>query len=232
MRTIIFFALLVCFATVMAAEKKSLRNVDVNALTAETQVLNGGGSEIDLAWWIPSEYWEASMRSSPDVQEFQITQVLDVLRPYSVVAVVQANISQFGAFSFFDEDAISGGMLIEFIDENGNHSTLSHKTKVAPDVVILLNQMVPILSAAMGNMGQNFYFFPLPDVDADGNRLVSPYKKGIVRITLNTRENEEPVVLDIELPLDSLHIPRLCPNGKHAHVSWNYCPWGGEKLKD
>ena len=201
-------------------------------LQLKHRYLKGGGSEIDLGWWIPVEFWEASMRNNQGAQEFQINQVLDVLSPYSVLAVVQADISQFGAFSFFDEDAISEGMLIEFIDENGNHRTLSHNAEVAPDVVILLNQMVPVLSAAMGNMGQNFYFFPLPDVDADGNRLISPYKKGVVRVTLNTRENEEPAILDIELPLDSLHIPRLCPNGKQAHVSWKYCPWGGGKLKN
>jgi hypothetical protein len=36
---------------------------------------------------------------------------------------------------------------------------------------------------------------------------------------------------ELELPLDSLFVPRLCPNGKPAHVSWDYCPWSGKKLK-
>jgi hypothetical protein len=34
----------------------------------------------------------------------------------------------------------------------------------------------------------------------------------------------------LETPLNSLFVPRTCPNGKPAHVSWKFCPWGGERL--
>jgi len=156
--------------------------------------------------------------------------VLDTLQPYSVIAIVQADISDFGAFTFYGEERIANGMLVEHIDEHGSRTVIPHDEGASPDVTILLNQMVPVLAAVMGNMGENFYFFPLPNFDAAENRLISPYEKGTIRVTLDTRENSAKSVIEIQLPLDALHIPRLCANGKPAHVSWTHCPWGGEKL--
>ncbi len=232
MKILVCVSLLFAAIAANAVERRALGDVDANALTTEGQVMGGGADNVDLAWWIPTEFWEISVRGNPAADEFQANQLIDTLRPYSVIAIVQADVSPFGAFSFFGEDAISNGMLIEYIDKDGKRTIIPHNKEATPDVVILLNQMVPILAAAMGNLGENFYFFPLPDFDADENRLISPYEKGTVRVTLDTRDNIEKTVLEIDLPLDSLHVPRLCPNGKPAHVSWRFCPWSGKKLNN
>lgn len=232
MKLFVGVSLLFAMVPAGAIERKALSDVDSNALTTEGQVMGGTSENLDLAWWIPTEFWEVSVRGNPAVQEFQARQIIDTLSPYSVIAIVQADVSPFGAFSFFGEDAISAGMRIEHIDEDGTRTLIPHDKEAAPDVVILLNQMVPVLAAAMGNLGENFYFFPLPDYDADDNRLMSPYEKGTIRVTLDTRENGKASVLEIELPLDSLHVPRLCPNGKPAHVTWSFCPWSGTRLKN
>ena len=34
----------------------------------------------------------------------------------------------------------------------------------------------------------------------------------------------------VELPINALFVPRLCSDGREAHVTWNYCPWTGERL--
>ncbi len=229
----IFSFLLVLFfsSSAIAAERLPINQIDVNAVTQEGQIIAGGNSQIDLAWWIPVEFWQASLAANPSVPEFQAKMVTDTLKPYSVLAIVQADISDFGAFTFYDEAAISDNMLIEYFDADGNKTAVSHTADVSPDVVIMLNQMVPVLAAAMGNMGQNFYFFPLPDEGENGERLMSPYEKGSIRVTLGARKDAEASVINVELPFDSLHIPRLCPNGKPAHISWNFCPWSGDEPK-
>jgi hypothetical protein len=212
-----------------AIDRKSITEVDLNALTVEGQVMTGGVSEIGLVWWIPPEFWEVSMRQESMVPEEQVTQFMSVLKSHSVLAVVQANVSPFGSFQFFEKDQIMKGLKVEIVRPNGDVEAISHTEPSDPDLRIMLDQMRPILAQAMGSMGQNFYFFPLPDVDDEGNRLVSPYDTGTLRVRL--MNNDVASIAELELPMDALFVPRLCPNGKPAHVSWNYCPWSGKKLK-
>ncbi|MDH5618858.1 MAG: hypothetical protein OEZ11_09465, partial [Gammaproteobacteria bacterium] len=129
---------------------------------------------------------------------------------------------------FFEKGQIMEGLKVEYVRANGDVETISHTLPSDPDLRIMLDQMRPILAQAMGSLGQNFYFFPLPDVDKKGNRMVSPYEKGVLRVQL--MNNDVPSSVELDLPLDSLFVPRLCPNGKPAHVSWNFCPWSGKKL--
>ncbi|MEM9404205.1 MAG: hypothetical protein AAGA44_17180 [Pseudomonadota bacterium] len=211
-----------------AVERKSILEVDTNALTTETQRVMADGDSLDLIWWILPEFWEATLRQDPGVPEAQADQTLDVLRGYSVVAVVQADISPFGAFRFFEKDTIMDGLTIESIDADGVASTISHREPVDPDLMLILSQMQPILAQALGNMGENMFFFPIPASDAEGNRRPSPYESAELRVTL-TRGDAD-VVMSLDAPLDSLFVPRICPNGKPAHVSWVYCPWSGAKL--
>jgi hypothetical protein len=101
--------------------------------------------------------------------------------------------------------------------------------EVPQKLVPLLKVLGPILSSAMGPMGQNMNFFVLDD-HKKGGRLISPYEPGMLRITLTDNKGVKLEPLLIEFPLDSLYVPRRCPNGKPAHVSWMVCPWDGSKL--
>ena len=229
MRLLLTLTLLSLAPFAHAIDRKEITEIDLNALTIEGQVMTGGASDLALVWWIPSEFWEVSMRQEAMVSDEQVEQVMGVLRNHSVLAVVQANVSPFGAFEFFEKDQIMEGLKVEIVRANGDVETISHTQPSDPDLRIMLDQMRPILAQAMGSLGQNFYFFPLPDVDEDGDRLVSPYETGVIRVGLVN--NDVPATAELSLPLDSLFVPRLCPNGKPAHVSWNFCPWSGKKLK-
>ena len=83
----------------------------------------------------------------------------------------------------------------------------------------------------MGNLGSNMHFFVLNDELESSPRLIDPYLKGHISIQLERRDE---VQLDarIEMPLNSLFIPRKCPNGMDAHVSWKFCPWTGKPLEE
>ena len=186
---------------------------------------------MDLMWWIPPEYWEIVFRSEAGMPAEQVDQFLGLLRNYSIIAVIQADISMFGAFTFYDKESFVENMVVEYIDADGNALEISHTEVTDPDVRLLLDQLRPVLAAAMGNMGENFYFFPLKDRADDGSRLVSPYEKGLLRTSLTPRKDGEASVLQLELPLDALFVPRVCPNGKPAHVTWSHCPWSGKKLR-
>ena len=61
--------------------------------------------------------------------------------------------------------------------------------------------------------------------------MVDPYLQGLISVQIAKR-NGDLMTADIEMPLNSLFVPRKCPNGKDAHISWKYCPWSGKLLVD
>lgn len=228
MRILLLTSALLMTVSADAIERKSIDQVDVNALTAETQAMAGGADHMDMVWWIPLEFWEATLRQGGGVPEAQIEQMLAILENHTVLGVVQADISPFGAFTYFDKEKVMDGLVVEVLDTDGNLQSVSHTEPADPDMRLMLDQMRPVLAQAMGNLGENFYFFPLPNANADGDRYLSPYDEGKLRVTVG--RGEQSSVVEIEFPADSLFVPRMCSNGKPAHVSWTHCPWGGKKL--
>ena len=219
-------ALSLC-ANASAFEKKQPKDVDISAMTNETQRTSYAGG-VHLAWWIPPEYWEASLSRDANVTDAARKQVLDTLRGYSMLAVVQAEVGALGNFTFYERDAVIKGLKLELSDGK-DWASLVPLAEVPQKLAPLLKVLGPILSSAMGPMGQNMNFFVLDD-QKKGGRLISPYEPGMLRITLSDNKGVKLEPLLIEFPLDSLYVPRRCPNGKPAHVSWMVCPWDGSKL--
>ena len=227
---LVFIATLLLAPPAEAADPKPIEDVDMNGVIDDGQVSVASNAALDMAWWIPTEYWASVLGHSPMLGADQVDHIVSIFSPYSILAVVQADISPLGAMSFLDEDIVGEGMSIRYIDASGTAMPVAPVESVDPDLALMLNQMTPTLAASMGELGRNFHFFVLPDAADTTGRLISPYAAGAIVVTLAAREGAEPTTLTVELPFDSLHEPRLCPNGKPAHVTWNYCPWGGEPL--
>lgn len=222
--------LLTCALASQAIERKPIDQVLTDKLTSESQAMKTGADSLDLAWWLVPEFWESTFRQNPGIPEDQVNELLGAVRNHTVLAIVQADISPMGSFTFYEQDRIMNGLKIEAVRANGDVQVVSHSEPANADLRLLLDMMRPILAQAMGNMGENMYFLPLPMFDNEGVQILSPYETGRLRVSL-PRDMED-TVLEIELPFDSLFVPRTCPSGKQAHVSWVYCPWSGEKLSD
>ena len=210
-----------------AFEKKQMKDVDVAALTNETQRMSYTDG-MHIAWWIPTEYWDASMSRDANVKDAARKKVIDILSRYSMVAVVQAEVGPLGNFKYYDRDSITKGMKIELSDGK-TWTVISPLSDVPDELAPLLKVLGPILSSAMGALGQNLNFYVLDDKAKDGRRI-SPYEPGSLRITLTGKSGATLEPFLIEFPLDALYVPRRCPNGKPAHISWVVCPWDGSKL--
>jgi hypothetical protein len=149
----------------------------------------------------------------------------------SLLAVVQADISSVGAFKFYSKEEIEENMTLSYSGADGKRQKLTPVQSIDPDLEIVLGVFKPVLGAAMGNLGNNMHFYVLNDRAKSSPRLLDPYRKGQIDIRLARRDN---VLMDasIEMPINALFVPRKCPNGKDAHVSWVYCPWTGKKLEE
>jgi len=217
----------------MAAEKKSLEDVDPDSFIADTQVIppGAGDNHVALAWWIPNEFWESMLSRDATTSEADKKAMLDAMSGISLLAIVQGDITTFGAFNFYSKEEIKEKMSISFTDASNKRQRMSPMQTLDPDLEVILGVFKPILGAAMGNLGNNMHFYVLNDKTKSSPRLLDPYRKGHISIQLSKRD-EVLMSADIEMPLNSLFVPRKCPNGKDAHISWNYCPWTGKRLEE
>jgi hypothetical protein len=212
-----------------ALEHKDIKDVEISDLTRETQkTIHADG--VHLVWWIPPEYWAASIKGDASIATEQRKALMDILEKYSMLAVVQAEVTPFGAFSFYERDMITKGLKIEIVNGK-DRKTVTPLEKVPEDLELLLKVLSPILEAALGNMGKNLNFFVLAD-RVKGDRLLSPYGHDTLSVSLTSKQGTVLGPAAFEFPLDALYVPRQCPNGKPAHVSWVVCPWDGSKLPE
>ena len=214
-----------------AIEKKPISQVSVGNLITDSQVSAPCGNDyINIIWWIPYEYWKVSFAQDKTMSESDRKNFLNLLKPYSLLAICQAEISAFGGFSFYEKAEVEKKLTVNYKDDRGHQQNFIPLKNIEPDLQILLEAIKPILSGAMGNMGKNMLFFVLKDLEGSGVRKVDPYNWGTLVFRLG-RRNGDYLNAVLEFPLNSLYVPRLCPNGKQAHVTWKYCPWTGKKLE-
>lgn len=219
-------------AASMAAEIRPLATVDVDTLTGDTQVVAKGAGDrhIAIAWWMPRELWGSILARDANASESDRQALLAAMDGVSVLAVVQADVSALGAFNYYSKDDIETTMTLSFTDAEGREHRLPILQKVNPDLEIVLGIMRPVLAGAMGNMGQNMHFYVIDERTRGTSRLLDPYRQGQLDVRLSRKDGH---LMDavVEMPVNALFVPRMCPNGKEAHISWKYCPWDGSRLE-
>jgi hypothetical protein len=220
-------ALCLLASNLNAAEKRAPADVDSGILTQELQ-RTSNDSGIVVAWWMPAEFWAVALGNEKSLSAVQIEEVMKILRQYTFIAVVDGEVGG-AAIDFQDRDSVAKSLAVEVVDGAGKTRKVVPIDPVPEDVKPLLSVLVPAMGAAMGNLGRNLHFFVFKDV-VDDARVFSPFDPGAVVVKLSGRARRQDISLSIERPVDSLLVPRLCANGKPAHVSWNFCPWDGKKL--
>lgn len=208
-------------------ERLPLAEVEVEQFSQDTQRILSDQDSYTQAWWVPVEFWVAAFaRSHPQLAE----QAMTLLKPYTMVAVIQADVTPLGGFVFYEKADIAQRLTVQFENE-GVWTTLISKEVTDPTLHTLLSLLSPVLASTMGNLGANMHFFVFSDQREKGEaRITDPYAEGRVRIKLADTRTQATRLLDIALPVNALFKPRFCPNGEPAHISWQYCPWDGSRL--
>jgi hypothetical protein len=222
--------LLLLASPAFAVDRKPIAEVNLVTMAkdAQTNPVGAGDDHFAFAWWVPKEYWQAVMAHNANTPDEAKKQVLEALDNVSLLAVVQADVS-IGDFDFYSKEEVDNNLRITYLSEQGKRK-LKIKEDIDPGLRDLLQVLKPVLAGAMGNMGQSVHFYVIEDQTARG-RIIDPYSEGTIEVQLASRDGKA-LEGNIELPINSLFIPRKCPNGKEAHISWKYCPWTGEKLEE
>lgn len=215
-----------------ASERVPLEDVQLNKFVEDTQrqMPATGQRHVALVWWVPFEYWKSVVERDLAISNAQKETIFLSLRNISLIAAVQADLSTSGESKFYSKKEIKKNLEVSFSNANYKDKVMTPIVKMDPNLNKLLNQIAPLLGAAMGNLGDNFHFFVFDDV-LNGERVIDPYEEGLLSVGLKS-SSDFSMSTNIEMPLNSLYFPRICPNGKEAHVSWKYCPWSGDEPED
>lgn len=215
-------------APVSAARLKDPSQVESAQLTRDLQKMVNASRQLSLVWWIPQEFWQVSLAKDKTLNEAGRDQMLNVMASVDVVAVVQTDVSAMGSFDFYPRAEVEAGLQLTHVAPDGRRTRLK-TIEPKGDVQLLLAQLKPVLQGAMGNLGANMHFFTYPR--GKGARVLDPTVKGQLEFAMKVRSGSTQQV-QIETPINALFEPRLCPDGREAHVSWNFCPWDGSRLPD
>jgi hypothetical protein len=218
-------------APLSALEKLPIAEVSSATLTTETQLqMDSGDDHMSVLWWIPQEFWMSVFARDTATPEEGKKIMLDTLKNYSLIGVVQADIDADGGFAFYDKNQVNQGFTVSFQKDSGEQLKLTPLAQVDPNVQEMLDAMTPILTASMGNLGSNFHFYVYPN-QSGSTTVVDAYGEGQLSFQLKDLRGQK-MDASLALPLDALYKSRLCPNGKKAHVSWKFCPWTGKALSE
>jgi hypothetical protein len=201
------------------------RDADLDAVVRETQKVSTQDDEIIIVWWIPQEFWELTLKSEPTSTEERSQQALDILRPYTIVLVVDGKFGPFGGVTYKSETEIQDSLRLR--DNEGGVYLPLPPEKVNPDAKNFLSMMRPIFANMLGPMGENMHFFLFPAQKKNGQPICDALKKGALSLELGERK------FRWRLPLGSLLPPKICPHCQEkCSGAWNYCPWCGNKLPE
>lgn len=238
MKQIISSLLLVGLAAsaLFSAERKSLKDVDLTALSQDIQTIHQGPLEdgtnfVAIALWLPQEYWQTVMDKNAALPAANKAKLLETMKGVTMLALVQGDVTPLGRFDFYQRDEIEKKLEISVIATDGKRRDLKPMKEISGELQGVLAVFKPVMAAAMGNMGRSMEIFVLDNTNEDGSKILDSYEPGQIDIRMVRRDGST-MDSTIELPLNALYVPRKCPNGKDAHISWKFCPWTGVPLED
>jgi hypothetical protein len=224
----------------VAVERKAFAAVSAPSVLRETQRQENNDRNVMLVWWIPYEFWQVSTANAGESQRNGIAQLEPILTPYTILMVVDGRVLPLGSMNFANREQLEANLRVEVLAANGTATPMVYVPE-PPQVQAVLGAIRPMLAGNLGELGKNMQLFVYNNQGADSKLMLSPYGTGGLRVTLTpftppAPDGAKPLApmparFDFETPLDSLHVARLCANGKPAHISWKYCPWDGKKLK-
>jgi hypothetical protein len=199
------------------------KDLDLQALTQETQRLSQKPDQMTLVWWIPEEFWAASFAQTPSMTGSQAEEFLKVIRPYTMVVVVDGAIGSFGGVTYKSENSIRANARI--LDSQGKSYAPRTEEEVDADTKNMLQMIKPVFVNMLGPMGQNMHFLLFPGNGDNGIRIADAKGKGQFKVKLGEKE------FKWRLPLDALLPMQVCGTCKQeCKGSWFFCPWCGAKL--
>lgn len=196
----------------------------LDLLTTETQFLDTGSDKMFMLWWIPNTFWELSLSMDGSMGEDEIGEFMETLNPYIIVAVLDGNVTNFGAVKYKEYEEIQNSIFL--LADDKKIAALNRETdNIDPSVTMLLEIFKPILTNMLGPMGSNMNFYLFP-AEAAGKQIVNEREEDHFTILYDDKKHEWELPFEAMLPLKGCSI---CD--KQLSGRYNFCPYDGTKLE-
>lgn len=204
------------------SQKKDFKNVSIDKLVSETQYSSDSTDDIDLIWWMPSEYWNVVFAQDNTVSKQESDAIVDLLKKYVTLIVVKGKVGLFGGVTYDSKDTIQSSLKVKL---NKDELKLEDEKNYNPDLKNFLSMIKPMMENMLGPMGENMQVFLFKDSDFKKVLPVDPFSSDKLNFSLGDFEKE------VELPLGSLLKEKVCKECSKIHSGkWSYCPYDGTEL--
>ncbi len=174
-----------------------------------------------MVWWIPQEFWEASMAANPSVTPTSRAQVLAALGDFQIVALFRGKTGIGGLTEVPSKEEMIAHSRFEL---NGTVIAPLDPEKIGTGAQTLLAMFKPVLSGALGQLGKGMQLIVYPGKQG-GERLIDPKKQGSVQYTLFDE------TFHWRMPLGSLLPKKVDPKTKEEFPgNFEFNPYTGGKL--
>lgn len=212
----------VCAALAAAlATTCTARGANLQQLVQETQRVSVENGQITMVWWIPQQFWDASLSASGVMSPTGKAQVLQALQDYMIFGLVHA---KSGIGGITDASSKEDLLLNTTLEIGGQTVQPLAPESLSPAAAAILGGFKPGLERTMGQFGASMQILIYPALRA-GKPLIDPSAAGTFRFTLYGQ------TFTWHLPLASLLPPKF-DRGTHEQFPGNYDfnPYTGAKL--
>lgn len=142
--------------------------------------------ELSVAWWLPGECWRAALEKEGFLTPEELDFFLKVLKPYTIVAVVDGAIDGKGNIDCVSEAELR--KTIKLYDAEGNVHRPVNNSEVNPELIVRLSMIKPLLNITKGKWRDNYSFFIFKDVKSKGQRFFDPFDSGDIVMKIKRKE--------------------------------------------
>jgi hypothetical protein len=212
------------FAALVLASLISLRAgaADMQRLMAETQRMATEPHQVTIVWWVPTAFWDESLKKDTELTAEGKARTISVLDQYTVFFLASESIGPGGSVEAKSREDLINNSRLEI---GGKLIAPLAPGDIKPGGQALLAVMKPILSNMLGPFGQGLQMVLYPSAQGD-QRLLDPLKNGSFSFQLYDKS------FKWRLPLGSLLPPMIDPQTNEEFPGdFLYNPYSGGKLR-
>lgn len=227
-RLLFLVLILGVFLRAQAQKPRDIADLSLSEIMAETQFSSDDSEDLNLVWWIPTEFWQASSVNDPTISQEDQDALKSLVDQYTIIAVVKGEIGLFGGVKFDDFETIRKKFKVLYKDQKYRDLQEYNSLKDAelePDLINFFDMIRPMLSNMMGALGENFHL--LVYQNHRNGALFNPYSdnQGVFEL--------DDVKIEFQFPISSLIKRKLCPTDQALlKGTWNFCPVHGNPLEE
>ncbi|HEY2782947.1 MAG TPA: hypothetical protein VGI90_19350 [Steroidobacteraceae bacterium] len=197
------------------------RPTNIQELVQDTQRMSQGASHMTMVWWIPQEFWEASLDANPRVTPAQRDEVLAALEDLQIVALLRGKV---GIGGFTDASTLDDMVAHARFELNGKVIEPLEDAKIGVGAQAVLSTLKPLIGGMLGQFGKGMQFVAYPSKQGS-QRLIDPKKPGSFDYTFFDES------FHWRLPLASLLPKKIDPKTKEEFPgNFDFNPYTGGKL--